>query len=659
MKKLPLSFLYWCLSLFFCKPLFAQSLVPHWAAPVYSSSGYLSSGDVGVATDKQGNSYILVSSGSGYLDADGHLSTDPTATTALISFDCDRNFRWMKTFGGAQSDFYGEHLATDSMGGVYVSGRIINGTAAGTASWGSDTAISVPAAGYVCYIVKYDTLGQFRWLRTPAAYTNVSLSNPPQPAGLSVSPSGDVFWFSLLNPGSYSGGFSVASRGNYVVAYNAAGSYQNLTMLDFTPSPNYIGGYNGTFIHYDPVTDRFYVCLGYSIFTYGSSLSMGATAILSGDSTITAVLGAFNRQGANLWVRQGDTAHGSTPLREVETGKDGTIYLLGMGDTGSVFCGDTLTNPLWNGASYVMAIDSNGDHLWATHEMRSGYGASYLQEVNVANNTLVVNGYYSGPASWGSYSFYNPPGQQRGLMMQLNAATGAVLYLDTMKSGQGFYTYHAAIDRNGNIYVAGWSQGVNLIFANDTLTGNAFGFTNADYAALMKYKNVPCHCDLLQPAFTATSANGTTYQFSYTGQTPYTSVSWDFGDGSAAASGPSVSHTYTAQGTFPVCVTATNSCGSNTVCHYMTIKNIAGVKNVSNFKDVVIYPNPAKEVLTISHLEKGMKVEVMDLLGRSLIKAVSNNEELHLPVEHFSAGVYVVRFTGDNGKQGSSLFVKE
>jgi outer membrane protein OmpA-like peptidoglycan-associated protein len=44
-------------------------------------------------------------------------------------------------------------------------------------------------------------------------------------------------------------------------------------------------------------------------------------------------------------------------------------------------------------------------------------------------------------------------------------------------------------------------------------------------------------------------------------------VAWDFGDGSAAGTGASVSHTYAAVGTYPVTLTATDSVGNATVVH--------------------------------------------------------------------------------------------
>lgn len=50
-----------------------------------------------------------------------------------------------------------------------------------------------------------------------------------------------------------------------------------------------------------------------------------------------------------------------------------------------------------------------------------------------------------------------------------------------------------------------------------------------------------------------------------------TSWSWDFGDGTPASIQSNPTHTYTAAGTYQVCLTATNACGSNTFCMSITV----------------------------------------------------------------------------------------
>jgi PKD repeat protein len=210
------------------------------------------------------------------------------------------------------------------------------------------------------------------------------------------------------------------------------------------------------------------------------------------------------------------------------------------------------------------------------------------------------------------------------------------------------------LDKNGNLYINGAFSG-NLVFGNDNLSS----YPNSSYSNsfLLKYRNVVCNCDLLQPAFNFSNSAATIFQFTYTGQTPYASISWDFGDGTTVAGVTNPSHTYAVAGTYPVCVTVTNGCGSNTSCKYVSFTT--GIKDVGGaFSSVSIYPNPAQDQLTITHLPQGTTVEVLDITGRLLKRVESGNAELHINIEGLSAGVHLLRFTDKDGRRGSSMFVK-
>ncbi|MBL4734070.1 MAG: PKD domain-containing protein, partial [Flavobacteriales bacterium] len=58
-----------------------------------------------------------------------------------------------------------------------------------------------------------------------------------------------------------------------------------------------------------------------------------------------------------------------------------------------------------------------------------------------------------------------------------------------------------------------------------------------------------------------------------------TSWAWDFGDGVGTSAVQNPSYTYTANGTYNVCLTTTNGVGSSTTCQFVTITNIVSVAN--------------------------------------------------------------------------------
>ena len=66
------------------------------------------------------------------------------------------------------------------------------------------------------------------------------------------------------------------------------------------------------------------------------------------------------------------------------------------------------------------------------------------------------------------------------------------------------------------------------------------------------------------------SSNGLAADFTSTSTGMPTSWSWDFGDGTTSTS-QNPSHNYLTQGTYNVCLTTTNVCGTNTICQNVTI----------------------------------------------------------------------------------------
>jgi PKD repeat protein len=472
---------------------------------------------------------------------------------------------------------------------------------------------------------------------------------------LSVSPAGEVWEFPLLDTGVYGGGtFTINTRKYYAVNYNASGSFQAAIPLDITPpTPPALGV--GPLWEVDPSTNRFYCTLSYDT-SYGS-LAVGNTPIgpLTGSSS-RMILGAFDGNGQNLWVQQGSpsTTFIGSAIADLTFGHDGTVYLAGESEPGTVFCGDTTPNStgMYNPA-FIMALDTNANLLWSNYSANS-------HNVNVwgiseVDNTIATVGLYGGTLTWNNDTITGP--QQAPFntyMLRVNAATGVAVQLSSFNSSWGLFSEGGILDKNGNLYINGAFSG-NLVFGNDNLSS----YPNSSYSNsfLLKYKNVVCNCDLLQPAFNFSNSAATTFQFAYTGQTPYASISWDFGDGTTVAGVTTPSHTYAAAGTYPVCVTVTNGCGSNTSCKYVSFTT--GIKDAGGaFSSVNIYPNPAQDELTITHLPQGTTVEVLDITGRLLKRVESGNAELRMNVEGLSAGVHLLRFTDKEGRRGSSMFVK-
>ncbi|MBI5118947.1 PKD domain-containing protein [Candidatus Poribacteria bacterium] len=104
------------------------------------------------------------------------------------------------------------------------------------------------------------------------------------------------------------------------------------------------------------------------------------------------------------------------------------------------------------------------------------------------------------------------------------------------------------------------SLNVTSVAGSDTMTKNGYvtvgGTPVAGFTALPAIGQAP-----LPVAFTDTSAgNPSSWQ-------------WNFGDGSAVSTLRNPSHTFTTPGTYQVCLTAANGCGSDTFCSTVTAQS--------------------------------------------------------------------------------------
>jgi hypothetical protein len=83
-----------------------------------------------------------------------------------------------------------------------------------------------------------------------------------------------------------------------------------------------------------------------------------------------------------------------------------------------------------------------------------------------------------------------------------------------------------------------------------------------------------------------------------------------------------------------------------------------GTKSLSG-KDIEIFPNPVKEVLTINNLENAASIDVINVLGQR-VKSVSEVDaaSVQIRVSDLAPGTYQLKFTMDNGDFFSKTFIR-
>jgi len=142
-------------------------------------------------------------------------------------------------------------------------------------------------------------------------------------------------------------------------------------------------------------------------------------------------------------------------------------------------------------------------------------------------------------------------------------------------------------------------------------------------------------------SFTNTSSNATAY-------------SWDFGDGSGTSPLENPTYTYTANGTYTVCLTASNATSSDETCKDVNVTNIGGaVEDVALDAALNIFPTPASDVINITlnnNSFENLTVELFNVLGEAAMAPVYlNGTATSVDVSNLAEGNYIVKISSENG----------
>ncbi len=84
-----------------------------------------------------------------------------------------------------------------------------------------------------------------------------------------------------------------------------------------------------------------------------------------------------------------------------------------------------------------------------------------------------------------------------------------------------------------------------------------------------------------------------------------------------------------------------------------------GISNTTKELQVMVYPNPVKEVLNIQGVEEGSSIELYDVLGKLVLQKVSDASITRIEVTHLTKATYTLKIRTKEGNEGSTKVVKE
>jgi len=137
---------------------------------------------------------------------------------------------------------------------------------------------------------------------------------------------------------------------------------------------------------------------------------------------------------------------------------------------------------------------------------------------------------------------------------------------------------------------------------------------------------------------------GKIVSYTYSGTPAIDSIRWDFGDGGTSTS-LNPTHTFSSNGHYTVCVTAYNSCGSNTVCKPLAL----GVEPLDSWDQLRVYPEPIRSQLMIDGFPGTIQLEVLDMKGEVQYHQYNLRSPAMIDLQHLAAGIYLLRLEDHSG----------
>lgn len=130
---------------------------------------------------------------------------------------------------------------------------------------------------------------------------------------------------------------------------------------------------------------------------------------------------------------------------------------------------------------------------------------------------------------------------------------------------------------------------------------------------------------------------------------------WQFGHNNATASGATTSYTYPNNGFYNATLNLINDCGDTTkITKSVTVSTVTVSINelIKNAK-ISIYPNPAKDVVTIVNEDKIIleQIKIIDVLGRTIYSSenMGIKIEYKIDIQKLKAGTYYLKIQTKEG----------
>jgi hypothetical protein len=145
------------------------------------------------------------------------------------------------------------------------------------------------------------------------------------------------------------------------------------------------------------------------------------------------------------------------------------------------------------------------------------------------------------------------------------------------------------------------------------------------------------------------NGNGS-YNFMPSGYVPHvTGYEWNFGDGSPNAFLTNPTHTFTTADSFTVCLTVFTPCDTVTTCKTIGVGPV-GIGDLTRDKDVILYPNPVKDLLRFRGKKGNYQYDLFTITGKKL-RSGTVTVPGQLSIGSASPGMYILQMQDEKGRR--------
>ena len=393
-----------------------------------------------ICTDAHGNIYIAAMVGSTNLRVDTFFTNavdnyPGRPNLILASYTCNNTLRWVKLIQA--------HEWAESGGIEYYNGSIyVTGSTVGAnIRIGTDTVL--PSSNLSSFTARFDTLGNYKWIRYIGLDNNQTAITAGDPGVLAIDGQGYIHNFNAIRKGcELSATDSITETGTFDFKYDSTGaflSHVHVAQLDSLK----------TFVKcvYSPVNNKFYALIGPNVMFDTSSFLKNRVA-------------AFNNHDSVVWIDSTTVYENS--INGIDYKGGNALYICANSsccpDTFS-FGGMTVHNTFDSlGSSGVICrLDTNGVTQWI-YKLDGNISIDYFEDLCILpNGNITATGFFGGIAKHNSDILYDTINASLEPWLVIVNPSGNTVFLDEFH-GDGFYKEGRIMtcDAIGNIFVGGY-----------------------------------------------------------------------------------------------------------------------------------------------------------------------------------------------------------